>query len=98
LPGSPLGTAGRCAMPAHWTAFSFLRDVFIECDLARLWAGTPIAAHSRHFVVHPNDRPYDSDLVGGRWAGYPRSIEAEAQDQYLPNLVNAGVAVIERKI
>lgn len=99
----PLGTAGALRHAATWLQDRFLvvyGDVFVECDLARLWAD-----HAHHracatLVVHPNDHPYDSDLVEVDQEGWVSAFHPKPrrEDQYLANLVNAGVAVIERKI
>ena len=98
----PLGTAGALRHAGALLQDRFLvfyGDVFIECDLARLWADH---ANNRPFatlVVHPNDHPYDSDLVEADAEGWISAIHPKPrpEDQYLPNLVNAGVAVIERR-
>ena len=75
-------------------------DVFIECDLARLWADHANSRALATLVVHPNDHPYDSDLVEADAEGWISAIHPKSrpENQYLPNIVNAGVAVIERKI
>jgi histidinol-phosphate phosphatase family protein len=99
----PLGTAGALCHASALLRDRFLvlyGDVFVECDLTRLWADH---ANSRPFatlVVHPNDHPYDSDLVEADAEGWISAIHPKprSEDQYLPNLVNAGVAVLERKI
>jgi mannose-1-phosphate guanylyltransferase / phosphomannomutase len=99
----PLGTAGALRHASELLDDCFLvlyGDVFVECDLARLWAEH---ANSRPFatlVVHPNDHPYDSDLVEADAEGWISAIHPKSrpEDQYLRNMVNAGVAVIERKI
>ena len=99
----PLGTAGALRHAGQLLQDRFLvlyGDVFIDCDLARLWADH---AHSRAvatLVVHPNDHPDDSDLVEADAEGkisaiYPKNRPA---DQYLPNRVNAGAVVLEREI
>lgn len=99
----PLGTAGALRHAGQLLQDRFLvlyGDVFIECDLARLWADHANSTAFATLVVHPNDHPGDSDLIeadaeGNISAIYPKS---RPEDQYLPNKVNAGVAVIERKI
>jgi histidinol-phosphate phosphatase family protein len=99
----PLGTAGalRNAGPLLQDRFLVLYgDIFIDCDLARLWAHHSDSRALATLVVHPNDHPDDSDLVetdadGMISAIYPKP---RAENQYLPNKVNAGVAVIEREI
>ena len=99
----PLGTAGALRHAGQLLQDRFLLlygDVFIECDLARLWVDHANSTAFATLVVHPNDHPDDSDLVEADAEGkisaiYPKS---RPEDQYLPNRVNAGVAVIERKI
>jgi mannose-1-phosphate guanylyltransferase / phosphomannomutase len=99
----PLGTAGALRHASKELDDCFLvlyGDVFVECDLTRLWSehayNRPIAT----LVVHPNDHPYDSDLVEIDAEGVISAIHPKPRpdDQYLPNLVNAGVAAIERRI
>jgi mannose-1-phosphate guanylyltransferase/phosphomannomutase len=99
----PLGTAGALRYAASLLQDRFLvlyGDVFIECDLARLWADHSNSRPFATLVVHPNDHPYDSDLVEADAEGWISAIHPKPrpEDQHLANLVNAGVAVIERKI
>lgn len=99
----PLGTAGALRHAGQLLQDRFLvlyGDVFIECDLARLWANHANSRALATLVVHPNDHPDDSDLVeadadGKISAIYPKP---RPEDQYLPNRVNAAVAVIEREV
>jgi mannose-1-phosphate guanylyltransferase / phosphomannomutase len=99
----PLGTAGALRHAAQLLQDRFLvlyGDIFIDCDLARLWAHHVDGRALATLVVHPNDHPDDSDLVeadadGAISAIYPKP---RPENQYLPNSVNAGVAVIEREI
>jgi histidinol-phosphate phosphatase family protein len=99
----PLGTAGALHHAGELLQDRFLvlyGDIFIECDLARLWAYHANSPALATLVVHPNDHPDDSDLVeadadGTISAIYPKP---RPENQYLPNRVNAGAAVIERKI
>ncbi len=99
----PLGTAGALLHASKGLDDCFLvlyGDVFVECDLTRLWSehacNRPIAT----LAVHPNDHPYDSDLVEIDAEGVISAIHTKPRpdDQYLANMVNAGVAVIERRI
>jgi mannose-1-phosphate guanylyltransferase / phosphomannomutase len=99
----PLGTAGALRHASGLLDDRFLvlyGDVFVECDLARLWAEHAKSRPLASLVVHPNDHPYDSDLVEADAEGWITAIHPKPrpEDQYLPNMVNAGVAVIERKI
>jgi mannose-1-phosphate guanylyltransferase/phosphomannomutase len=99
----PLGTAGALRHASGLLDDSFVvlyGDVFVECDLARLWVAHAKSRPFATLVVHPNDHPYDSDLVEADAEGWISAIHPKPrpEDQYLPNMVNAGVAVIERKI
>ncbi len=99
----PLGTAGALRHATVRLQDRFLvlyGDIFVECDLARLWAN-----HSNHrplatLVVHPNDHPDDSDLIEANAEGWISAVHPKprAAHQYLANIVNAGVAVLEREI
>ena len=66
----PLGTAGALRHAGQLLQDRFLLlygDVFIECDLARLWADHANNHAIATLVIHPNDHPDDSDLCpGGR--------------------------------
>src|SRR5581483_10724032 len=95
----PLGTAGALRHAAGRLAERFLLlygDVFIDCDLGRLWADHAAHRPVATLVVHPNDHPHDSDLVevdaeGRVTALHPR---ARAPERYLANLVNAGAGAL----
>ena len=99
----PLGTAGALRHASRELDDCFLAlygDIFVECDLTRLWSDH---AHNRPIatlVVHPNDHPYDSDLVEIDAEGMISAIHKKPRpdNQYLANMSNAGVAVIERRI
>jgi mannose-1-phosphate guanylyltransferase / phosphomannomutase len=99
----PLGTAGALRHASALLQDRFLvlyGDIFIDCDLARLWAYHADGRALATLVVHPNDHPDDSDLVEADSDGTVSAIypKPRSDDQYLPNRVNAGVAVIEREI
>ena len=99
----PLGTAGALRHAGALLQHRFLLlygDVFIECDLARLWADHTINHPLATLVVHPNDHPYDSDVVEADAQGWISAIHSKQrpENQCLPNVVNAGAVVIERKI
>lgn len=99
----PLGTAGALHHAGNLLQDRFVLlygDVFVECDLARLWgdhfAHRPLAT----LVVHPTDHPFDSDLVEADDDGWISAIHPKSRSgaEYLPNQVNAGVMVVERDI
>lgn len=99
----PLGTAGALYHARTQLQDRFLLlygDVFIECDLARLCAQHAEQNPLATLVVHPNDHPEDSDLVEIDTDGWISAIHPKPRpaDQYLPNLVNAGAAMVERKL
>jgi mannose-1-phosphate guanylyltransferase/phosphomannomutase len=99
----PLGTAGALRHAGAMLHDRFLvlyGDVFVVCDLARLWTDHASSHPIATLVVHPNDHPHDSDLVEADAAGWVSAIHPKPRpaDQYLSNMVNAGVAVIEHKI
>src|SRR5262249_47752662 len=99
----PLSTAGALRHAGQLLQNRFLvlyGGIFIDCDLAPLLAHHADRRALATLVVHPNDHPDDSDLVqadadGTISAIYPKP---RHENQYLPNKVNAGVAVIEREI
>ena len=97
----PRGTAGAVLEALHELQSRFIvmyGDVVLDVDLDRL-----VAVHERHapaatLLVHPNDHPFDSDIVevdaegfATRMRGYPHP-----PGEDLPNLVNAGLYVLER--
>jgi mannose-1-phosphate guanylyltransferase / phosphomannomutase len=99
----PLGTAGALHHASQFLQDRFLvlyGDIFVECDLARLWAYHGNRRALATLVVHPNDHPDDSDLVEADADGTISAIYPKPRplDQYLANKVNAAVAVIERAI
>jgi D,D-heptose 1,7-bisphosphate phosphatase len=99
----PRGTAGALLHAASALSPQFMityGDTVFDFDVARM-----VAAHSRNrligtLLLHPNDHPNDSDLVevdvmDRVIAFHPYPHEAEL---LLPNLVNAGVYVLDREI
>lgn len=73
-------------------------DVVLDVDLDRL-----VAVHERHapaatLLVHPNDHPFDSDIVEVDLQGFVTRIRGypHPPGEDLPNLVNAGLYVLER--
>jgi mannose-1-phosphate guanylyltransferase / phosphomannomutase len=100
---APLGTAGGLHEIADELTDPFLLvygDVLFDVDLERL-----IDAHRRSsglatLVVHPNDHPYDSDLVELDGANRVTAVHSKPHPpgRYLPNLVNAGLYVLSPRI
>ena len=95
------GTAGAVldALPDLQPRFIVMYgDVVLDVDLDRL-----VAVHERHtpaatILVHPNDHPFDSDIVELDTQGFVRRIRGypHPEGEELPNLVNAGLYVLER--
>lgn len=73
-------------------------DTVLDVDLDRLVAAHRKANAAATLFLHPNDHPYDSDIVTVDGDGYVRAFmpypHAEGVD--LPNLVNAGLYVLQR--
>ncbi len=99
----PLGTTGGIKAIESYLTEDFLvlyGDVLVNMDLHRL-----IHFHQTHkadatLVLHPNDHPYDSDLVELNkqkriTAFHPKPHQ---QGEYFRNLVNAGLYVLSPKI
>jgi mannose-1-phosphate guanylyltransferase/phosphomannomutase len=100
----PLGTAGclRAISPAPSEDFLVLyADLLIEMDLRALLQAHQASHTDATLVVHPNDHPFDSDLVA---LDYPTTKILEihkkphAQGMYFPNLVSAAVYVLNPRL
>lgn len=97
---TPLGTAGGvAALRGRLRApfFVVYGDVLFHMDLARLAAAHAQADADATLVLHPNDHPYDSDLVevdgtGSVRALHPRPRPPDGPD--LRNLVSAALYVV----
>jgi D,D-heptose 1,7-bisphosphate phosphatase len=97
----PLGTAGalawlRDSLPERFVAL--YGDLMVDLDFTRLFA-----FHDRHLgrcspVVHPNNHPYDSDLLVLDRSGAVERIvrKTEPRDRPYGNCVNAGICVLDR--
>jgi histidinol-phosphate phosphatase family protein len=96
-----LGTAGGVAALRDRLTERFLvvyGDVMVHMDLAHLMAVHADAGAEATVVVHPNDHPYDSDLVelegDGRIAAFhPKPRSQDGPD--LRNQVSAALYVLE---
>lgn len=103
----PLGTAGAIKQLEGQMNRDFLvlsGDVMMDFDIGRL-----IKFHGKHkeslasIVVHPNDHPYDSDLVDvdENWRVTKlllRSGKTQSRDVLFNNLTNAGVFILNERI
>jgi D,D-heptose 1,7-bisphosphate phosphatase len=102
LEREPLGTAGAVLAGFEHLADRFLvmyGDTMVNVDLERIWR-----AHEQHqaeatLLLHPNDHPFDSDLVEvnaeSRVVAFHNRPHAEGV--WRQNLVNAGLYVIEKR-
>jgi mannose-1-phosphate guanylyltransferase / phosphomannomutase len=99
----PLGTAGGLHEIADELTDPFLLvygDVLFDMDLLRLMAAHRASSGLATLVVHPNDHPYDSDLVEVDSSNRVTAVHSKphAPGQYFHNLVNAGMYVMSPRI
>lgn len=99
----PLGTVGgiKELEDKLQTAFIVLYgDVMVEMDLSRLLHFHEERESQATLVLHPNDHPYDSDLVDMDEQDRITAFHSKPHDsgKYLRNLVNAGLYVFEPAI
>ena len=97
---TPLGTAGGVAALGDRLHDDFLvlyGDVHVHIDLQRLLDFHRETGAHASIVVHPNDHPYDSDLVDidpdGRVRGFHPKPRPEGGPD-LPNMVSAALYVL----
>lgn len=94
---TPLGTAGGLAALRDLLTGDFLvlyGDILFHMDLGRLLSFHRDNSAAATLVVHPNDHPYDSDLLelddrGRVLAFHPKPRPADGPD--LRNVVSAGI-------
>lgn len=96
---APLGTAGGLHEIADELTDPFLLvygDVLFDMDLRRLVAAHRASSGIATLVVHPNDHPYDSDLVEVDAANRVTAVHAKPHPagRHFHNLVNAGMYVM----
>jgi D,D-heptose 1,7-bisphosphate phosphatase len=99
----PLGTVGGIKEIEEQLAGDFLvfyGDVMVDMDLSRM-----ISLHRGKnslctLVLHPNDHPYDSDLVEINAENRIVALHPKPHDpaMYYSNLVNAGIYILSPKI
>jgi histidinol-phosphate phosphatase family protein len=99
---TPLGNAGLLAhsldeLPAEF--FVLYGDVMAAVDLARM--GAFHLDHGADFttLVHPNDHPFDSDLIEADLEDRVTAVRAypHPEGQYFANLVNAALYAVRRE-
>jgi D,D-heptose 1,7-bisphosphate phosphatase len=99
---APLGNAGAVlqsldSLPDRF--FVMYGDVMMAVDLERMARFHLDHAASFTAFVHPNDHPFDSDLIEADAEGLVTALHnaPHAQGQVYDNLVNAALYVVERK-
>lgn len=98
----PRGTAGAVldALPQlHNTFILLYGDVVLDVDLARLAAAHEQRSPDGTILIHPNDHPHDSDIVEIDDEQLVRALHPypHPEGKDLPNLVNAGLYVLEKE-
>ena len=100
---SPLGTAGavkQLESRLNERFMVFYGDVFLDVDLKSFIDFDMEADSIANIIVHPNDHPYDSDLVEIDDENMVTVFHSKPHDenQYYRNLVNAAVYVVSPDI
>jgi mannose-1-phosphate guanylyltransferase/phosphomannomutase len=100
----PLGTAGALAelqselgSAPFWV---FYADTLSSIDLGRMEAFHRQHGADATLLVHPNDHPYDSDLVDAEPSGRIRAVYGKPHpaDREVRNVVNAALYLFEPKL
>ena len=101
LEQKPLGTAGAVLAGYEALSNTFLvmyGDTMVNVDLDRIWHQHHQAGADATLLLHPNDHPFDSDLVEVDADGWITAFHnrPHPRDLYFQNLVNAGLYVIRK--
>lgn len=93
---TPRGTAGALRDALHVLASQFLLlygDTYLDIDLRRFFENHLVSGATATLFLHPNDHPYDSDLIELDRSGVVRGIHPypHPEDLNLRNLVNAAL-------
>lgn len=95
------GTAGAVLAARHLLDERFLLmygDTVLNVDLSRFWLNHVASGADASLFVHPNDHPYDSDLVETDEADRIVAFHPCPRDEgYYANLVNAALYVMEKR-
>lgn len=97
----PLGSAGALAYLGDWLDnepfFLSFGDLLFDIDISRMERFHVQKDALITILAHPNDHPYDSDLVetdaSGRVTGFLK--KSEPRDTWYDNCVNAGLYIID---
>jgi histidinol-phosphate phosphatase family protein len=101
LEKEPLGTAGAVLAGMELLADRFVvmyGDTMVNVDLERIWHAHENAGAAATLLLHPNDHPFDSDLVEvdveSRVVAFHN--RPHPKNVWRQNLVNAGLYVLEK--
>jgi histidinol-phosphate phosphatase family protein len=98
---APRGTAGALCDALHEMSPTFVvlyGDTYVDVDLRRMLDAHRTRGADATLFVHPNDHPYDSDLVELDPGRFVKALHPKPHwaDEHRPNLVNGALYVMER--
>src|SRR5215204_1673439 len=101
LEKEPLGTAGAVLAGFDRLADNFALlygDVMVNVDLERMWQTHLRSQADATLLLHPNDHPFDSDLVETDAAGWITAFHNRPHppQAWFQNLVNAGLYMMRK--
>lgn len=101
--GFPLGTAGAVKQiedKINERFMVFYGDVMLDVDLNSFMGFDKLSASAAAIIVHPNDHPYDSDLVEINNENIVTAFHSKPHKEnvYYSNLVNAAVYILSPEI
>jgi histidinol-phosphate phosphatase family protein len=97
------GTAGAiwdCIDNLNSNFIVLYADIYIDVDLSNFYKKSQVKKAAVSLFVHPNDHPFDSDLVVLNSDGYLQELRPSPRDPHeiYSNLVSSGLAVVNKKI
>ncbi len=100
---APLGTAGAVVAALNELPEEFLvlyGDTVLDVDLARFWKAHAQSGAQGTLFLHPNDHPWDSDLVECNANGKILAIHGypHPEGSNLPNQVNAALYILKAEL
>lgn len=101
--GSPLGTAGAVKQledKINERFMIFYGDVMLNVDLNSFMEFDKLSTSAATIIAHPNDHPYDSDLVEINDENIVTAFHSKPhkENAYYSNLVNAAVYILGPEI
>jgi histidinol-phosphate phosphatase family protein len=102
LETEPLGTAGAVLAGFEHLAECFVvlyGDTMVNVDLTRIWNAHEKANAAATLLLHPNDHPFDSDLVEINAESLVTAFHnrPHVENVWRQNLVNAGLYVLDKR-